>query len=126
MFLPDKSIHKTAKIDPIDPAKCVEMPRKRMTAMGTFYDESEEICSNLYDGNLRTALDAKLNANTDLSYGLWSSLCTLRLFRSVSSSSINATLGTSGWLDLSRRGLPPRKRHQALLGAHDVKSVANK
>lgn len=41
-----------------------------------------------------------------LPYGLQSSLCTLRLCRSAFTSFTDATLGTSGWLRLTRRGLP--------------------
>ena len=54
-----------------------------------------------------------------LSYGLRDSLCTLQPFRSASdfSSSTAATLGTSGWLFLTRLGLSPCQKHQALLGA---------
>src|ERR1700730_2344430 len=54
-----------------------------------------------------------------LSYGLCDSLCTLQPFRSALdfSSSTAATLGTSGWLDLSRLGLSPSQKHQASLGA---------
>ena len=36
----------------------------------------------------------------------------------VFSSSIVPTLGTSGWLILTRRGLAPRKKRRASLGAH--------
>ena len=31
----------------------------------------------------------------------------------------SATLGTGGWLDLTRQGLAPCKKRQACLGAHD-------
>jgi hypothetical protein len=58
-----------------------------------------------------------------LPYGLHGSLCTLQTFRSVVlrlSSSRSATLGTGGWLDLTRQGLAPCKKRQACLGAHVV------
>jgi hypothetical protein len=52
------------------------------------------------------------------SCGLRSSLCTLTLLHSAfHSSSIVPTLGTSGWLVLTRRGLAPRKKRRASLGA---------
>ena len=38
------------------------------------------------------------------------------------SSSRPATLGTGGWLDLSRQGLPPCKKRQACLGAHALEA----
>ena len=38
-------------------------------------------------------------------------------FVQLSASSPAATLGTSGWLDLTRWGLPPHKKRQAVLGA---------
>ena len=57
-----------------------------------------------------------------LPYGLHGSLCTLQVFRSVRryrlSSYGPATLGTGGWLDLTRQGLTPCKKRQACLGAH--------
>ena len=50
--------------------------------------------------------------------GLCGSLCTLQLVRSVSQpSSPTATLGTGGWLGLTRQGLSPCKKRQASLGA---------
>ena len=59
-----------------------------------------------------------------LPYGLQSSLCTLRLCRSVPTSFTDATLGMSGWLDLTQRGLAlsgsPRKKRQASLGAPTI------
>jgi len=39
------------------------------------------------------------------------------LLQTFITSSLHATLGTSGWLNLSRQGLSPCKRHQASLGA---------
>ena len=57
-----------------------------------------------------------------LPYGLHGSLCTLQIFRSVCRSRLSsygsATLGTGGWLDLTRQGLAPCKKRQACLGAH--------
>ena len=52
-----------------------------------------------------------------LSYGLRGALCTLHLARSVFTSSTGATLGRSGWLDLTPQGLAPCKKRQASLGA---------
>jgi hypothetical protein len=54
-----------------------------------------------------------------LPYGLRDALCTLQLLRSAfhRASSTVATLGLSGWLDLAQRGLAPRKKRQASLGA---------
>ena len=50
--------------------------------------------------------------------GLCGSLCTLQLVRSGSQpSSPTATLGTGGWLGLTRQGLSPCKKRQASLGA---------
>ena len=50
--------------------------------------------------------------------GLCGSLCTLPLVRSGSQpSSPTATLGTGGWLGLTRQGLSPCKKRQASLGA---------
>jgi len=50
--------------------------------------------------------------------GLCGSLCTLQLVRSGSHpSSPTATLGTGGWLGLTRQGLSPCKKRQASLGA---------
>jgi hypothetical protein len=50
--------------------------------------------------------------------GLCGSLCTLQLVRSGSQpSSPAATLGTGGWLGLTRQGLSPCKKRQASLGA---------
>ena len=49
--------------------------------------------------------------------GLCGSLCTLQLVRSGSQpSSPTATLGTGGWLGLTRQGLSPCKKRQASLG----------
>jgi hypothetical protein len=42
--------------------------------------------------------------------------CFVRLFFSPTSSAV-ATLGTGGWLGLTRWGLSPHQKHQALLGA---------
>ncbi len=53
-------------------------------------------------------------------YGLHDSLCTLRLSCSPEKnpdSAIDATLDTSGWLNLTRQGLAPCKTHQASPGA---------
>ena len=52
-----------------------------------------------------------------LSCGLRGALCTLHLCRSVVTSSTGATLGISGWLDLTQQGLAPCKKRQAVLGA---------
>jgi len=54
--------------------------------------------------------------------GLYDSLCTLRVGRSTVMSILpsHATLGTGGWLFLTRQGLSPCKKHQALPGAHVV------
>src|SRR5690606_28951561 len=51
--------------------------------------------------------------------GLQDSLCTLTspIVRGLPRSSLRSTLDTGGWLTLSRRGLAPRKRRRALLGA---------
>lgn len=43
-------------------------------------------------------------------YGPWNALCTLTLCRSALSSFIMPTLDTGSWLNLTRRGLTPRKR----------------
>ena len=54
---------------------------------------------------------------TGLPCGLCGSLCTLQLVRSGSHpSSPTATLGTGGWLGLTRQGLSPCKKRQASLG----------
>ena len=53
----------------------------------------------------------------DLPCGLRGSLGTLHMARSATASSPCATLGTSGWLILTRPGLSPGKRRQASLGA---------
>ena len=45
--------------------------------------------------------------------GLQSTLCTLHLYRAVFTSLTDATLGMSGWLDLTQRELAPRKKRQA-------------
>lgn len=45
--------------------------------------------------------------------GLYNSLCTPRL----TVAGFDATLGTGGWLNLTRWGLTPHKKHQAYLGA---------
>ena len=57
--------------------------------------------------------------------GLYDSLCTLRVGRSTVMSILpsHATLGTGGWLFLTRQGLSPCKKHQALPGAHVVDFV---
>ena len=52
--------------------------------------------------------------------GLRGALCTLHLCRSASASSTDATLGMSGWLDLTQQGLAPCKKRQASLGALDI------
>ncbi len=49
----------------------------------------------------------------DLPYGLYVSLCTLR----VAVTSFHATLGMGGWLSLTQPGLPPGKNAPSLLGA---------
>ena len=49
--------------------------------------------------------------------GLQRSLGTLHLYRAAFTSLTDATLGMSGWLDLTQRGLAPRKKRQASLGA---------
>jgi hypothetical protein len=50
--------------------------------------------------------------------GLRASLCTLQLTCSAFTSSVAvATLGMSGWLDLTQQGLSPCKKRQASLGA---------
>ena len=49
--------------------------------------------------------------------GLRGTLCTLPLCRSACTSFTAATLGRSGWLDLTPQGLPPCKKRQASLGA---------
>jgi hypothetical protein len=55
-----------------------------------------------------------------LSCGLRGALCTLHLARSVFTASTGATLGRSGWLDLTPQGLAPCKKRQASLGALDI------
>ena len=52
-------------------------------------------------------------------YGLQDALSTLRLSCSPPSgdSATDARLDTGGWLALTRRGLPPRKKRRAYLGA---------
>jgi hypothetical protein len=52
-------------------------------------------------------------------YGLQDALSTLRLSCSPppGDSATDARLNTGGWLALTRRGLSPRKKHRAFLGA---------
>jgi hypothetical protein len=57
-------------------------------------------------------------------YGLQDALSTLRLFCSPpsSDSATDARLDTGGWPALTRRGLSPRKKHRAFLGAITTKA----
>jgi len=56
----------------------------------------------------------------DLPYGLYVSLCTLR----VAVTSFHATLGMGGWLSLTQPGLPPGKNAPSLLGALTFRAFA--
>jgi hypothetical protein len=91
---------------PIDSFAWASHKRKRLPPASSI------VLSGLYQTSGRCGLP----------YGLHGSLCTLQTFRSVRrrrlSSYGSATLGTGGWLDLTRQGLTPCKKRQACLGAH--------
>jgi hypothetical protein len=79
--------------------------------------------------DIRNKLISKLYQHfreRDLPCGLQDSLCTLalHLVRGFRHSAAGPTLDTGGWLTLTRRGLSPRKRRQASLGAITNKQLS--
>src|SRR5713226_3769259 len=103
-----------SKVDPDRPSRNSPI---RSVCVGFRNADIVAICINSFDGAVSSF------GEYGLSYGLRVSLCTLQLTCSVFTSSVAvATLGRSGWLDLTPQGLSPCKKRQASLGAPAVRS----
>src|SRR3984893_6795479 len=85
----------------------------RLLCLGFWNTKTIAVCSIIIDEAVSSFREC------GLSYGLHDALCTLQPFRSAFDFLLlaAATLGTSGWLDLTRPGLSPGQKHQAFLGA---------
>jgi len=80
--------------------------------MGFWHVNTIAICINHYVGAVSSFRECGLPC------GLRGSLCTLQLCRLYIFTSFTvATLGMSGWLNLTQQGLSPCKKRQASLGA---------
>ena len=107
-FLTLLSTHTTLVVDPDRPSGSSP---KRFLCVGFWCVKTIAVCMSRANGAVSSFREC------GLSYGLRGALCTLHLCRSASTSFTDATLGTGGWLDLTRWGLAPHKKRQASLGA---------
>jgi hypothetical protein len=107
-FLTLLSTHTTLFVDPGRPSG---ISPTRSLCVGFWGVKPIAICVSAHNGAVSSF------GECGLPYGLRGSLCTLHLCRSVSTSFTGATLGRSGWLDLTPQGLAPCKKRQASLGA---------
>jgi len=100
---------------PVDPDRPSGLSPGRDLCVGFQCVQTVAICIDRFD---EAVPDFRVYGHPS---GLQSSLCTLHTFCSVlDTSSTYATLGTSGWLNLTRWGLAPHKKRQALLGARTL------
>ena len=107
-FLALLSTHTTLLVDPARPS---EIPPKRFLCIGFWSVTIIAVCMSRANGAVSSFRECSL------SYSLRGALCTLHLCRSAFTSFTDATLGRSGWLDLTPQGLAPCKKCQAKLGA---------
>jgi len=107
-FLTLLSTHTTLFVDPDRPSG--SSPR-RFLCVGFWSVQTIAVCMSRDNGAVSSF------GECGLSCGLRGALCTLHLACSVFTSSTGATLGRSGWLDLTPQGLAPCKKRQASLGA---------
>jgi len=107
-FLTLLSTHTTLLVDPDRPSG---RSPKRFLCVGFWSVNTIAVCISRDNGAVSSF------GECGLSCGLRGALCTLHLVRSVFTSSTGATLGRSGWLDLTPQGLSPCKKRQASLGA---------
>ena len=97
---------------PEDPDRPSDILPERCLCIGFQCVQTVAICIDRFD---EAVPDFRVCGHPS---GLQSSLCTLHMFCSVfCTSSTHATLGTSGWLILTRWGLAPHKKRHASLGA---------
>src|SRR5262245_31699214 len=107
-FLTPLSTHTTLLVDPDRPSGSSP---KRFLCVGFWSVKTIAVCMSRDNGAVSSFREC------GLPYGLRGALCTLHLCRSACTSFTDATLGRSGWLDLTPQGLAPCKKRQASLGA---------
>src|SRR5262249_21257460 len=110
-FLPLLATHTTLLVDP---DRSLGRSPKRCLCVGFWGVKLIAVCMSRANGAVSSFREC------GRSYGLRGALCMLHLCRSASTSFIDATLGTGGWLDLTRWGLAPHKKRQASLGARTL------
>jgi hypothetical protein len=103
-----------SKVDPGRPSRTSPF---RSVCVGFWHVKTIAICSKRDNGAVSSF------GECGLPYGLRVSLCTLQLTCSAFASAVAvATLGTGGWLSLTRQGLSPCKKMPSLAwrtNAHD-------
>jgi hypothetical protein len=107
-FLTLLSPHTTLLVDPGSPSGSSPT---RFLCIGFWSVKTIAVCMSRDDGAVSSF------GECGPSCGLRGALCTLHPCRSVRTSFTGATLGRSGWLDLTPQGLAPCKKRQASLGA---------
>ena len=107
-FLTLLSTHTTLFVDPDRPSGSSPI---RFLCVGFWSAKTIAVCIIAAYGAISSFREC------GLSYGLRGALCTLHPCCSALTSSTGATLGMSGWLDLTQQGLTPCKKRQASLGA---------
>jgi hypothetical protein len=107
-FLTLLSTHTTLLVDPDRPSGSSP---KRFLCVGFWCVKTIAVCMSRDNGAVSSFRECGLPC------GLRGALCTLHPCRSVCTSFTGATLGMSGWLDLTQQGLAPCKKRQASLGA---------
>jgi len=95
----------------VDPDRSSGSSPKRFLCVGFWSVKTIAICISAAYGAVSSFREC------GLSCGLRGSLCTLHPCCSAFTSFTGATLGMSGWLDLTQQGLTPCKKRQASLGA---------
>ena len=111
MGLPSSCVHLFIRATPFDPGRPSDTKQLRHLRIGFRSHNSLAIC---------IVFITRLNRFTSGAPPITACMipCVrLRYVIRVSPSFKAPTLGTSGWLVLTRRGLSPRQMHQALLGA---------
>jgi hypothetical protein len=107
-FLALLSTHTTLFVDPGRPSGSSPT---RFLCVGFWCVKTIAVCMSRDNGAVSGFRECGLPC------GLRGALCTLHPCRSVRPSFTGATLGRSGWLDLTPQGLAPCKKRQASLGA---------
>jgi hypothetical protein len=98
----------------VDPDRPSGRSPKRVLCVGFWSVQTIAVCMSRANGAVSSFREC------GLPYGLRGALCTLHLCRSACTSFTDATLGRSGWLDLTPQGLAPCKKRQASLGARTL------